>query len=81
MDSLLRWFRGTKEPGEAQRAESSSQESLVQAHSDLERAQRRLTESNKVARRIREHNVANHYDDWLCEQFLKYYSTSSSQRN
>lgn len=69
-------FFHKKKPSEhAMHANRSADLSLQTARRDLARVQNGYEESQRVAQRIREHNVANHYDDWLSEQFLRYYKS------
>lgn len=72
---LLDIFKSKKKAPSAEsiRAHRSAEESLEQARRDMHRVNIGSMESKLVAHRIREHNAANHYDDWLSEQFLKYY--------
>ena len=68
------WKRKDEPSAEARAAIRYAEQSLCQADKDLKRAERQLNRSKAVTGRLREHNVANHYDDWLAEQFLKYYN-------
>jgi hypothetical protein len=75
----MRWFWKRHRPESAARAAlRCAENSNAQADRDLKRAVRNLHESKEITSRLREHNAANHYDDWLCEQFLRYYATPSS---
>lgn len=58
---------------ESTRAKASAERSHVQATEDLRRTSQGYVESQHVNRELKAHNTANQYDDWLCEQFLKYY--------
>jgi len=73
--ALLDIFKRKKKPlsPEVVRAHRQAEASLQRAQQDMARVNEGLLESKLVALRIREHNKANHYDDWLSEQFLKYY--------
>jgi hypothetical protein len=73
MDLFAIFRRKHKPSPESLRANESAHKSLQQATADLHRVQLGTDESKRVAARLREHNLANHYDDWLTEQFLKYY--------
>lgn len=70
------WFkRKPSSPSrEAQEAHREADASLHRARMDLEESLPKTLESRMIAIRLREHNTANHYDDWLSEQFLKYYT-------
>lgn len=67
------WKKYREDP-DAKAAVRYAERSLCQAQEDLVDAHAKGGESAALARRLKEHNVANHYDAWLCEQFLKYYA-------
>jgi hypothetical protein len=67
------WKKYQEDP-DAKAAVRYAEGSLCKANEDLIDAHTKAAESKMVARRLREHNVANHYDAWLCEQFVKYYA-------
>ena len=69
----MRWFQKHHKDSEAKQAVEEANESLEQADRDLRMAEYKLLDSQRVTERLREHNLANHYDDWLSKQFLKYY--------
>lgn len=75
-ERIMSFFRHKKPSTAAAEANRSADTSLEQAREDLLRVQTNAQESKLVASRLREHNVANHYDDWLSEQFLKYYGST-----
>lgn len=60
----MAWFKSTPSD-EALEAVASSNASRKRALSDLEKAKGKLEESRPVISAIREHNEANHYDDFL----------------
>jgi anionic cell wall polymer biosynthesis LytR-Cps2A-Psr (LCP) family protein len=75
----MNWFwKKPKAGSDAEAALRYAEQSHCQAQTDLDRMERGLRRSQAVKRKLKEHNTANHYDDWLCEQFLKYYSDSST---
>lgn len=69
---MIRWIvallTGRRRPtAEAAAARESAAASMVQAHRDLAEAERQRDEADVIAERLRAHNAANRYDDWLRE--------------
>lgn len=65
---LIRLLLGRRRPTpEARAAREEATLSLVQAARDRDDAAARRIESDELAARLRLHNEANRYDDWLRE--------------
>lgn len=46
-------------------AKEAAEASLQQAEADLAQAQRNVKESRPLIEKIKRHNEANHYDQWI----------------
>ncbi|WP_455565671.1 DUF7620 family protein [Micromonospora haikouensis] len=57
--------RGRQPSPEARQASLRADESVSRAEQDRLVAARRRVEADRLAERLRAHNVANKYDDWL----------------
>lgn len=51
----------------ARQATDDADESRVQAEADWMDAMKRRPEAARITKALREHNAANHYDDWLTD--------------
>lgn len=58
-------FRSRRPSSEAQDASRCARESAVQAEADRQAAASRRREAEHLERKLRAHNTANRYDDWL----------------
>jgi len=72
-ERIISLFKRQTPSRDAAEANRSAEKSFERAQDDLARVQTGSLESKLVALRIREHNTANHYDDWLSDQVLKLY--------
>lgn len=60
-----RWRRMPAPTRDASEAVGIARESDSRAVADLRRARQRRIEADREAAKLRRHNIANDYDDWL----------------
>lgn len=60
-----RWHRTPRPSREASEAVGTARQSNTQAGADLRRAQQRQAEAVRETAKLRRHNIANDYDDWI----------------
>jgi hypothetical protein len=66
MRCLLRFFRRRRGPTrEALAARAAAKASMAQANRDCAEAMMLRAEARQITERLREHNEANRYDEWL----------------